>query len=152
MCPSEKLCRGCGQTLSIEEFYVHPQMKDGHLNYCKACVRARINQFRVEHFEEMRDYDRERAKRPERIARAKLLTARCSERMGYRKVHSVVNNAKRDGKIAPPSTCGYCGRETRLVAHHESYDQPLNVVWLCQACHVRLHHAKRKLEILAGVD
>jgi len=29
-----KQCRGCGQVQSLDEYYVHPGMADGHLNFC----------------------------------------------------------------------------------------------------------------------
>jgi 5-methylcytosine-specific restriction endonuclease McrA len=35
-----KACRGCGVEKELSEFYKHPQMADGHLNYCKVCRRA----------------------------------------------------------------------------------------------------------------
>lgn len=35
-----KVCFRCGEEKLLEEFYVHPQMKDGHLNKCKTCTRG----------------------------------------------------------------------------------------------------------------
>jgi hypothetical protein len=35
-----KRCISCGDVKPISEYYVHPQMADGHLNKCKPCVRA----------------------------------------------------------------------------------------------------------------
>lgn len=43
----EKPCRGCGLTKLIDEFHVHKQMGDGHLHYCKGCVRARAQARRL---------------------------------------------------------------------------------------------------------
>lgn len=40
--------------------------------------------------------------------------------------------------------CTICGYSERVEAHHESYEKPLEVTWLCHACHLRLH---RGLEI-----
>ncbi len=35
--------------------------------------------------------------------------------------------------------CEVCGRDV-VDAHHDRYDEPLNVRWLCRRHHVRLHH------------
>lgn len=34
-----KICIKCGLEKSLSEFYVHPAMKDGHLNKCKICCK-----------------------------------------------------------------------------------------------------------------
>jgi ribosomal protein S27AE len=34
--------------------------------------------------------------------------------------------------------CIRCG-EAKSVAHHEDYDKPLEVMWLCQPCHKQRH-------------
>ncbi len=36
-----KTCRGCGEALALEHFYKNPNVKDGHLNWCKPCTIAR---------------------------------------------------------------------------------------------------------------
>lgn len=38
--------------------------------------------------------------------------------------------------------CEICGSE-RSEAHHEDYDKPLEVVWLCREHHLELHEAKK---------
>lgn len=58
--------------------------------------------------------------------------------------HRAVQRAFRDGGMAKPNACERCGQETpaRLLSgHHDDYDKPLDVVWLCGACHYR-HHAE----------
>lgn len=45
---------------------------------------------------------------------------------------SDTKHAVRDGKLVKlPCKCG----ETKVQAHHEDYDEPLNVEWMCQKCH-----------------
>jgi ribosomal protein S27AE len=34
--------------------------------------------------------------------------------------------------------CVRCGA-TKSLAHHEDYDKPLDVMWLCQPCHKQRH-------------
>jgi len=45
---------------------------------------------------------------------------------------------KRRGKLTP-QPCATCG-DSAAEMHHEDYDRPLSVVWLCRMCHVE-HHA-----------
>jgi RNA polymerase sigma factor (sigma-70 family) len=48
--------------------------------------------------------------------------------------------ALKDGTLLKPETCSQCGNGGKINAHHEDYDKPLDVVWLCNCCHLRLHH------------
>lgn len=34
-----KKCIKCGKNKELDDFYVHPQMRDGHLNKCKVCCK-----------------------------------------------------------------------------------------------------------------
>ncbi len=40
-----KICKKCGENKELSEFYKHCGMTDGHLNYCKVCVRARTKKY-----------------------------------------------------------------------------------------------------------
>ena len=51
-------------------------------------------------------------------------------------------NAVRCGRIVKPKHCSRCGIEPlphRLHGHHEDYEYPLRVEWLCAACHAECH-------------
>jgi hypothetical protein len=126
-------------------------MADGHLSFCKQCVIDRVLRHRQNHLDEVREYDRNRPDTPERRAHMRHMGAQHKARHPKANAaHLKVGRARHDGRLTAPLVCSYCGADRRLIAHHESYDQPLNVVWLCQPCHVQLHVAKRKLLALAG--
>jgi len=55
-----------------------------------------------------------------------------------------------NGSIKKPEICSSCGEERRLLGHHEDYEKPLEVVWLCHSCHKRLHNDKTQ-EALTSV-
>jgi hypothetical protein len=56
-----------------------------------------------------------------------------------------VATAKLRKVLVKPDSCSVCGRQdTRIVAHHTNYDEPLNVVWLCSSCHKKEHNRLRK--------
>lgn len=51
-----------------------------------------------------------------------------------------VKTAVRNGSIVRPESCQECGaKSVRIDAHHENYSNPLDVKWLCPACHGRTH-------------
>lgn len=47
----------------------------------------------------------------------------------------------RRGKITK-EPCVKCGNEDSQ-AHHEDYNKPLDVIWLCRECHMELHNVAR---------
>lgn len=58
------------------------------------------------------------------------------------KCHYLVYKAVKLGKIIRPNLCGACKRRRRIVAHHEDYSKPLDVIWLCDCCHNNLHKGR----------
>jgi hypothetical protein len=55
-----------------------------------------------------------------------------------------VAHAVKTGKLIPAPSCIPCGRsDVEVVAHHHDYRRPLAVLWLCRACHRRLHAGAR---------
>ena len=65
-----------------------------------------------------------------------------SQNQEKRAAHILLGNAVKSGKISKPEVCNTCGRKGRLEGHHEDYSKPLDVVWLCRSCHVKLHNEK----------
>lgn len=128
-----KECFKCHQVLPLGDFYKHKQMRDGHLNKCKKCARKDAAENRLKRIEYYRAYDRGRGSRqpPSYIKE-------------YRKNHpkkyaatNMVNNAIRGGKLFR-EPCEECG-ENKTHAHHDDYAKPLNIRWLCTACHNAWH-------------
>jgi transposase-like protein len=59
------------------------------------------------------------------------------------KAHIILNEAIRTKQIIKPKNCQKCDKEKPLQAHHEDYNKPLNVIWLCSSCHHKTHKLKR---------
>lgn len=53
--------------------------------------------------------------------------------------HEAVRKAIRKGLLIKPDLCEGCGVRGELHGHHNSYEQPLVVQWLCRICHKKVH-------------
>jgi len=133
-----KECFKCKTIKPLTEFYKHSAMADGHVNKCKVCNKKDVGDHREKNIEKIREYDRQRGKLPERQAQNIAVTrAWRAEDTRRSKAHSAVLRAIKHG-ILVRSPCIRCGAEKSL-AHHEDYDFPLEVMWLCQPCHKQRH-------------
>lgn len=132
-------------------------MLDGHLNFCKECVRIKARENRLKNIERYRAKESARAKTERGIScrlnyqkseRGKevrrIATKKFRENHPEKfKANVAVNNAVRLGKLKR-LPCVRCG-SLKTQAHHEDYSKPLDVEWLCSR-----HHADRHLEIRNG--
>ena len=128
-----KECFKCKEVKPLSGFYKHKQMADGHLNKCKECTKSDARQTRLSNLEYYRAYDRKRGNRqpPEYNKEYR------SKFPNKYKSHTMVGNAIRNGKLFP-EPCVECG-EQKTHAHHDDYSKPLNVRWMCAACHRQWH-------------
>jgi ribosomal protein S27AE len=133
-----KECFKCKTVKPLAEFYKHSAMGDGHLNKCKECTKKDVGAHRANNIDRIRAYDRQRANRPERRASNLAITNawRAEDRRRGR-AHCQVARAITKG-ILVRAPCERCGNP-KSVAHHEDYDFPLAVTWLCQPCHKQRH-------------
>src|SRR5262245_19820638 len=111
-----KICRCCGETKPLSE-YENCRDKHGRVylrGQCRKCRRGPNESVGAVE----RAY-RWKRKNPEKV-----------------RIHRRVQYAIVTGKLKR-RPCERCGA-TDVVAHHESYTQPLIVMWLC-----RRHHGQR---------
>jgi len=153
----DRICKKCSILKPIEDFYRHPASEGGRDTRCKECVKSMARANRAEKAEYYRAYDRKRYRDDDRRKesarhcaksdagrRAKAEFEARSRREEPQKwiARNAVNNAIRDGKMERGTDCYFCGSSERLQAHHEDYNHPLDVVWLCSSCHGKLHTIK----------
>lgn len=134
-----KQCVDCLEYKHIEgEFYTHPKMKDGYVNNCISCYKQKVKDRWFANHESNKEKERARHK----TEKGKLKLRKCT--IAFRaknpekyKAHTAVSNALRDKRLFK-SPCIKCG-DDRSQAHHEDYSKPLEVIWLCKACHNAEH-------------
>jgi len=131
-----KRCTKCGEMKCLSLFYAHKGMADGHLSKCKECCKAASKSNRDSKLDYYRAYDRERGNR-QGVDYTRKYRADNPEKY---KAHTLVNNAVRDGKLTR-LPCERCSNPDSH-AHHEDYNKPLEVIWLCAACH-KQHHMEK---------
>jgi len=155
-----KVCFKCFVEKPLSDFYPHKSMLDGHLNKCKDCTKRDALLHRERNLEKVREYDRNRPNREERV---KTICARisrlCKEDKEFsqrvsgikrkwaslnqhkRKAQYAASNAVRDGKLQRKTVCEHCLLEKNLQKHHWSYEEQhwLDVIWLCTSCHGKEH-------------
>jgi hypothetical protein len=143
-----KRCFKCLAEKPLDEFYRHAQMGDGRLSKCATCTRADVAARRELKLETIRQYDRDRAALPHRIALRKHVSEEWAKKFPERKkAQQAANNALRDGRMGAVDFCEGCGSTSRRCEkHHPDYSRPLLVVWLCKPCHAIADKIRRRLE------
>lgn len=133
-----KECFKCKTVKPLNDFYKHQKMADGHLNKCKECNKKDAINTRNAKIDYYRAYDLKRAKEPERYKAAKQINAEWRKADKRRSIcHGAVAKAIKNGTLTR-QPCIRCG-DKKSLAHHEDYDFPLKVMWLCQPCHKKRH-------------
>ncbi len=133
-----KVCFKCDKEKPVEEFYKHERMPDGYLGKCKECTKSDVRKNYSDKREQYAEYERERFKRPERKAKAIEYQRQRREKNPEKyKATTAVGNAIRDGRLKK-QPCEVCGTG-KVQAHHDDYEKPLDVRWLCRKHHLQVH-------------
>lgn len=134
-----KTCGHCKVEKPVIEFHKSRCQPDGLAGNCKPCCAEWKRAYRARNAEVLREYDRERAKSPEREQQLLVNRKRYRQRHAEKsKVHGIFSYAVRLG-IVKPQPCLVCGEKAH--GHHPDYDRPLDVVWLCPQHHKDAHAA-----------
>lgn len=163
-----KCCRICGTEKIHESFNRDASYADGLRRECRECQHNHDKAYRsTENYKtRRRAYVRAYKKRPDRKAWRKAYNStergrrlareailRHESKYPNRKLaRQMARNAIRAGILVRPSACELLGlighvqdHAGAIEAHHDDYSKPLEVRWLCKACHTR--HSLEKLRI-----
>lgn len=58
------------------------------------------------------------------------------------KASNIFTYALNSGKLVRPTICSICKKNCIPEGHHENYEQPLIVIWVCDKCHRNIHQGK----------
>lgn len=100
-----------------------------------------ISRLIEEQYEAQQEYNRQarraQYRKAKTVARTQAWKIANPEKV---EAHRLFRNAINRGEIRRSKVCERCGREPkRIVGHHTDYSKPLEVEWLCSACHREVH-------------
>lgn len=137
-----KTCGLCRVQLPESSFYKNTHQPDGLSSSCRDCHRA----WRRDHYRRnkaatiasVRAWD---SKHPEEVrayaAKHNRKRMETPEVMHMHAIYTRVRKAIKSGLIVP-EPCRIC-QSPLVVAHHEDYARPYDVLWYCKRHHSRLH-------------
>jgi hypothetical protein len=144
-----KVCSKCGEDKELTEFYNTARGIGGVARTCKVCCRikcneyhkanrednlVRMNRYRESHKEERKEYD---DKNRESIRHRNRNWGRSNRLKTSSQTKAL--RALKKGIINRETSCSKCGSNYLVQMHHEDYDKPLDVVFLCKYCHMQRH-------------
>lgn len=121
------MCVRCGAEKPLSDYYAKDRT-------CKVC-RCVIVKERRKTNPKVQEYDRQRGNRQT------LEDTRAYREANPKKYKAQiwVNNAVRDGRLVKSTVCEVCESTLHVEGHHDDYDQPQVVRWLCSRCHSLWH-------------
>lgn len=126
-----KQCFKCKQIKPLREFYKHSQMGDGYLNKCKECAKQDAHHYR---YGPKRNYvlEYDRTRKGGRHIDP-------SYTKHYRECNPEKYKAHQAAQRIPICPCEQCGSTEYIHRHHDDYNKPKVVRFLCAACHRQYH-------------
>ncbi|HVZ06239.1 hypothetical protein [Hyphomicrobium sp.] len=160
--PPKKRCSSCFSVKVVSEFSRDRSQRDGHSRICRQCDSEQGRERRREkgdliRVRERRRYaanpyrQRQKAAQHRRSDRGKAINLLAVRRYRERneqkyQAHIRVRHAIAAGTLVKADRCEFAnlgGCAGRIEAHHEDYDRPLDVRWLCVEHHNERHHKPR---------
>jgi Protein of unknwon function (DUF3310) len=124
-----KICTKCNISKDISEYYKSINSRDGFESLCKSCKS---------------DYYKNKKENKKLLSFKDIPPHKkwwVAENKLKNIAHSKVRYAITKGELIR-QPCERCGTTVEVVAHHEDYNKPLEVMWLC-----KFHHKERHREI-----
>ena len=112
--------------------------KEYHKEYSKEHkdeIKELARKYRTEHKDEIKEHN----KKYKRIYQTEHKDEIKEHNKKYLGAHNILNNAILKGEIIR-GPCSVCGSTKRIHGHHEDYNKPLEVIWVCAIHHKEIHN------------
>lgn len=130
-----KKCSRCKEFRPYDRFYKNKARYDGHQNHCKDCWRILERERRERYPKAYKEKAKRYYEKHKKKQIPEGMTSWRKENKHKTSTHTLVRKAIKDGVLVK-ELC-FCGEKSE--AHHEDYNKPLDVIWLCRRHHKRLH-------------
>jgi hypothetical protein len=136
-----KLCKACGVEHDLESGFYFNRKHNNYSTLCRPCTCAQVRTNRAMRSEYYAQYERMRFDQdgprcapttPE--VRARISREWSKKNREKRRAHCRVKRAIDSGNLLR-GPCEVCGVSDGVEAHHDDYDKPLDVRWLCTVHH-----------------
>jgi len=146
----ERKCKKCGIEKEIQKFLKSKELKSGYRYTCLDCEnkRCRLKRAKDPQKDNARIRELHRKRREEdplyyskrylkyKITTKQAITKYEKKNRKIKNCHLKLGRAVKTGKIVKPNICSACDKiNERIEAHHDDYDRPYEVRWLCKRCH-----------------
>jgi len=121
---TEKRCSKCGTINPLCEFYGDRREKDGLTSACIPCRHLALKKWRISNKERYNYHSKKNH----------------NKNIHAHTVHTYVSHKVKTGLLQRPDRCSMCKKENvDIHAHHEDYEDRLNIIWVCRKCHKHIH-------------
>ena len=151
-----KQCSTCKAVKSTDLFHKNKSAPDGSAYRCKTCVReynqtdkvkaqsakraAKYRRSEKGKAAERENYKNRIIKPEERLKRNRDSREYTAKNIHKKRAQRAVNRAILMGDLCRPTHCEACNSHCeKPQGHHDDYNKPLEVRWMCVSCH-RLWH------------
>lgn len=143
-----KKCNNCNIKKKFEDFHVCKTTKDGRRSICKLCRNAGTRKYYSENTEKIAKKNKLRGRKYYATRNTEWNSKNKEKRLKYVrdwksknkhkvKAHNILMQAIKTGEVKR-GKCEFCGNR-KTHGHHEDYNKPLDVVWLCSEHHGKVH-------------
>ena len=140
ICKELKTCRLCNKLKPLGEYHKESHTKDGRRSECKKCRCAlRTQRYHKGKASSLGDSSIDSIVQENKSRREE----KSNQRFKYL-IRKVTRHAIRSGKMEKRD-CEVCGA-SRVEVHHNDYNKPLDVTFLCHKHHVGWHRVFKPIE------